>query len=63
MVVSVMVTSMNQTDLVSVDYLLSGNMPCSTLTRDGSISYVPIDESHRSGECGVSTLAIFLGLL
>ena len=56
MVVSVMVPSMNQTNLVSVEYVLSGNMPWSTLTRDGSICYGLFEESNRSGECGVPTL-------
>ena len=56
MVISLMVPSMNQTDLVSVDSLLSCNMPCSTLSRHGSISYGPFDESNRLGECGLATL-------
>ena len=51
-----MVPSMNQTDLVSVEYLLSVNMPWSNLTRDGIICYDPFDESKRSGERGVPTL-------
>ena len=36
-----MVPSMNQTDLVSVEYVLPVNMPRSTLTRDGSTCYGP----------------------
>ena len=36
-----MVPSRNQKDVVSVEYLLSDNMPGSILTWDGSISYGP----------------------
>ena len=63
MVVSVMVPSMNQTDRVSEEYLHSGNMPQHALTRDGSICYGPFDKLNRSGERGVSTLAVCLFLL
>ena len=51
---------MNQTDLVSVDYLLSGNMTRSILTRDGSICYGHFDESNRSGGFGTYSLEICL---
>ena len=64
MVVSVMVPSMNQTNLVSVEYVLSGNMPWSTLTRDGSICYGLFEESNRSvWVWSTYSLAICLGLL
>ena len=47
---------MNQTDLVSVALLLSGNIPWSILICDGNICYDSFDESNRSGECGLATL-------
>ena len=49
-----MVLSMNQTDLVCEEYLLSGNIPRSILTRDGSI-YGPFHDPNRASECGSPT--------
>ena len=51
-----MVPLRNQKDMVSVEYLPSGNMPGSILTWDGSICYGSFDISNKSIECGVPML-------